>query len=69
MARGHIDVHNVGNHSFSSYFVRSWGKNTYQKHEMTGKVYVKLCERARTADIEVVLAGLVDRQRSHTTAS
>ena len=36
---------------------------------MIGKVYMKLCERARTADIEVNLGGLVERERSQTTAS
>ena len=31
---------------------------------MIGKVYMMLCERARTAGIEEGLAGLVDRERS-----
>ena len=36
---------------------------------MIGKVYMMLCERARTAGIEEGSAGLVDRERSQTTAS
>ena len=36
---------------------------------MVGKVYMMLCERARTAGIEEGWAGLVDRERSQTTAS
>ena len=36
---------------------------------MIGKVYMMLCERARPAGIEVALAGVVDRERSQTTAS
>ena len=35
---------------------------------MIGKVYVMFCERARPAGIEVILAGLVDWERSQTTA-
>ena len=36
---------------------------------MIGKVYMMLCERTRPAGIEGKLAGLVDRDRSQTTAS
>ena len=36
---------------------------------MIGKVYMMICERTRPAGIEVVLAGLVDRERSQTTSS
>ena len=36
---------------------------------MIGKVYMMLCKRARLAGIEVDLGGLVERERSQTTAS
>ena len=36
---------------------------------MVGKVYMMLCERARPAGIEVDWGGLVERERSQTTAS
>ena len=36
---------------------------------MIGKVYMMLCEGARPAGIEVDWAGLLDRERSQTTAS
>ena len=62
MACGHIDIHNVLNHSVHILYVPD--PKTNQKVEMKGAVYMMFCERARPAGIEEVRAGLVEWERS-----